>query len=494
MTTRRSFLKAGLFTTVAGMSAAASAVPLKAPKKWDEEFDFVVIGAGAAGLVAAGHAAEAGLKVLVVEKMGLVGGSSLLCGGKWSVGGTEMQKAKGIEDSAEKFFADMMKTGQNMNDPELVRAFIKASKDEYEWALKQGLKPSTVAIAAGMSVPRAHAFDPADVIGLYNKYAKSKGAEIRLNTAAKRLIWDSDEGRVAGVRIEHKEQAKTVKARFGVLLAGGGFSRNPDLLGKYAPPMKWASVIAGMGTTGDAMLMAQDCGADVLDTNYVKASYGFKLNPTSIADMTTIYYAGAIIVNKDAKRFVNESLSYKLLGDEALSQPEHKSWLIFDDAIRREQMKIRALDKKMWAPFDEGKTVPYAVSGATIEEAAQKAGLDPKVLAATIREYNENAPAGKDKLGRTSLSSGYGKPVPLEKGPFFIMPTTAGMIGTYCGVRIDTEAHVIDVFGDRILGLLAAGECTGGVHGAAYMTGTAFGKAIAFGRIAAQTIVKAAGK
>ena len=132
MTTRRSFLKAGLFTTVAGMSAAASAVPLKAPKQWDEEFDFVVIGAGAAGLVAAGHAAEAGLKVLVVEKMGLVGGSSLLCGGKWSVGGTEMQKAKGIEDSAEKFFADMMKTGQNMNDPELVRAFIKASKDEYE--------------------------------------------------------------------------------------------------------------------------------------------------------------------------------------------------------------------------------------------------------------------------------------------------------------------------------------------------------------------------
>ena len=135
MTTRRSFLKAGLFTTVAGMSAAASAVPLKAPKKWDEEFDFVVIGAGAAGLVAAGHAAEAGLKVLVVEKMGLVGGSSLLCGGKWSVGGTEMQKAKGIEDSAEKFFADMMKTGQNMNDPELVRASMREIVDGGYWTV-----------------------------------------------------------------------------------------------------------------------------------------------------------------------------------------------------------------------------------------------------------------------------------------------------------------------------------------------------------------------
>ncbi len=493
MTNRRTFIKAGLLTAAAGMTASASAVPLSAGK-WDEEFDFVVIGAGAAGLVAASHAAEAGLKVLVVEKMGLVGGSSLLCGGKWSVAGTEMQKSKGIEDSADKFFEDMMKTGQNMNDPALVRAFIKASKEEYDWALKQGLKPSTVAIASGMSVPRAHAFEPPEVIGFYQKYATEKGAEIRLNTAAKRLIWDSDASRVAGVRIERAKKLSTVKAKLGVLVAAGGFSRNPDMLGKYAPPMKWAAVIAGMGTTGDGMLLAQDCGADVLDTNYVKASYGFRLNPTSISDMTTIYYAGAIIVNKDAKRFVNESLSYKLLGDEALSQPEHKSWLVFDDAMRREQMKIRAIDKKMWAPFDEGKSVAFAVSGETIEETAQKAGLDPKALAETVREYNEAAPAGKDTLGRTSLSSGYGKPIPLAKGPFFIMPATAGMIGTYCGVRIDPKAHVIDVFGDPIPGLLAAGECTGGVHGAAYMTGRAFGKAIAYGRIAAHTIIESSKK
>ena len=111
-----------------------------------------------------------------------------------------------------------------------------------------------------------------------------------------------------------------------------------------------------------------------------------------------------------------------------------------------------------------------------------------------MREFNEAAPAGKDKLGRTSLSSGYGKPIPLAKGPFFIMPATAGMIGTYCGVRIDPKAHVIDVFGDPIPGLLAAGECTGGVHGAAYMTGTAFGKAIAYCRIAAHTIIESSKK
>lgn len=488
MTNRRNFLKASFSAAGAAVAGSAWSVPVKAPSKWDESFDFVIIGAGGAGLSAACHAVEAGLKVLVLEKMSLVGGSSLICGGAWSVGGTELQKSKGIEDSEEKFFADMMKTGQNENDPALVRAFVRASKEEYEWILSKGVKPSTVAIASGMSVPRAHRFDPAAVIAFYLNYAKKLGVDIRLNTPADRLVWDADTGRTAGVRVRNAKQTAFVAARKGVLIAAGGFSRNPQLLAKYAPPMKWAAVIAGMGTTGDGMLLGQDCGADVLDTNYVKASYGFKLNPSSISDMTTIYYAGAIIVNKDAKRFVNESLSYKLLGDEALSQPEHKSWLVFDDAIRRSQMKLRAIDKKLWGGFDEGKTADYYFSGATIEEAAQKAGLNPKVLAETIQQYNETAPQGKDPIGRTSLSSGYGKPVALDHGPYFIMPATAGMIGTYCGLRINDKAQVIGVFGEVIPGLLAAGEATGGVHGAAYMTGIAFGKALAYGRIAARTV------
>lgn len=173
MTNRRNFLKASFSAAGAAVAGSAWSVPVKAPSKWDEGFDFVIIGAGGAGLSAACHAVEAGLKVLVLEKMSLVGGSSLICGGAWSVGGTELQKSKGIEDSEEKFFADMMKTGQNENDPALVRAFVRASKEEYEWILSKGVKPSTVAIASGMSVPRAHRFDPAAVIAFYLNYARN---------------------------------------------------------------------------------------------------------------------------------------------------------------------------------------------------------------------------------------------------------------------------------------------------------------------------------
>lgn len=494
MTSRRNFLTGSVAAAAATFASATHAAPVMKPAKFDETFDFVVVGAGGAGLCAAAHAAENGIKTVVFEKMGIAGGSSALCGGAWSVGGSEMQKSKGIEDSDEKFFADMMKTGQNMNDPELVKTFVKYSKKEYQWITKQGVKPSTVSIASGMSVPRAHRFNPEKVVEFYLDYAQKKGAAVRFNAKVERLFWDAENDRICGVKVTAEGKTKHIGARFGVLLANGGFSRNPVLLGKYAPPMRYAAVIAGAGTAGDGMLMAQAYGADVLDTNYVKASYGFKLNPTTIRHMTTIYYAGAIIVNKAAKRFVNESLSYKLLGDEALSQPDHASFLVFDNSIRKKQMADRPIDRELWGCIDEGKQPAFAYIGKTIEEAAKKAGLDPKTLAATVAEYNKLAPAGKDPLGRTSLSSGYGKPVALSEPPFVVMPATAAMIGTYCGVKIDAKLHVIDVFGERIKGLYAAGEVVGGVHGAAYMTGTAFGKAIAFGRLASEVVAQERGK
>lgn len=494
-TSRRSFLKTGCaaaFGALAGAVGTAHAVPVGKPRSWDESFDFVIVGAGGAGLSAAAHASEGGLKTLVLEKQAFVGGSSLICGGEWSVAGTKYQQKDGIEDSDEKFVNDMLTTGQHMNDAELVKAFVAATKREFEWVTSHGVEPKYVFVASGMSVARAHHFNPADVIAFYKKYAEEHGAEIRTGVKVERLLWDAEKERIAGVRANQNGKTVFIEAKCGVLLSAGGFSRNPDLLAKYAPPMKYAAVIAGAGTQGDGILMAQAYGADMLDTNYVKASYGFRLNPKSIADMTTVYYSGAIMVNKDAKRFVDESISYKLLGDAGLSQPDHKSWLVLDEAIR-EYCVEKGGGENFWAPVAGGKSTDWCFAGNTIEEAAQKAGLDPKTLAETVKAYNETAPQGKDPLGRTSLSSGYGKPVPLAKAPFYIMPATAGMIGTYCGVRIDPQTHVIDVFGEKIKGLYAAGEMTGGVHGAAYMTGTAFGKANSFGRVAAETVLKERG-
>ena len=256
--------------------------------------------------------------------------------------------------------------------------------------------------------------------------------------------------------------------------------------------MAKADAISGAGTQGDGILMAQAMGADTLDTNYIKASYGFRLHPRVIQDMSLITYSGAIMVNKEGKRFVDESISYKLQGDASLAQTDGYSFQVFDKAILDYDVEhdtqgiemMTALEKDPEAEAKKG----WIFYGNTIEEAAKKAGLDPKVLAETIKTYNEGIAAGKDAFGRTSLTSGFGKPIPLTKPPFYIMPTTAALIGTYCGLKIDEKARVLDVYGNPIKGLYAAGEATGGVHGAAYMTGTAFGKAICFGRIAVDTI------
>jgi len=490
---RRSFLCSSALAVAAGTSTVAHAMPSMAPKKFDGSYDIIIVGAGGAGLAAACEAVDKKLSVLVLESQGLVGGSSTICGGAYSAADTYFQREKGIKDSDELFVKDMMKTGQYQNDENLVRAFVKESKKQFDWLIAHGVKPNTVTTASGMSVPRAHGFDPSAVIKVMYNYAVKGGAKIMLQTAGSRLLCSSDGKRIVGIKAIQKGKELFFEGKKGVLLSSGGFSRNPDMLAQYAPPMKRASTIAGVGTNGSGIKMALAYGAEMIDTAYIKATYGFKVNPRSIAkDFTIIYYSGAIMVNSDGVRFVNESVSYKLLGDKALEQKDGKSWIIFDEKMRKAASASNNWDKELWKAVDEGKKdLDWLFQGATIEEASKKAGLDPQKVKATVDRYNENVDKGSDPdFGRNSLSSGFGKPAKIENGPFYIFPSVPVMIGTYCGLKINPQAQVLDVFGDRIPGLWAAGELTGGVHGAAYMTGTAFAKAQAFGRIAVRDIAK----
>ena len=158
--------------------------------------------------------------------------------------------------------------------------------------------------------------------------------------------------------------------------------------------------------------------------------------------------------------------------------------------MRKHASSTNNWDKVLWSPVDEGKKdLDWLFQGNTVEEVAKKAGLDPAKVKETVERYNANVAKGNDPdFGRNSLSSGFGKPEKIENGPFYIFPSVPVMIGTYCGLKVTPKAQVLDVFGNRINGLWAAGELMGGVHGAAYMTGTAFAKAQAFGRIAVRDI------
>lgn len=467
---------------VAGGLGVKDAFAVGVPKKWDKEVDLVVVGAGGGGLAAAVEASSAGASVIVLEKMPFVGGSSAICGGALCFAGTDLQEKENVKDSNDLLYKDFMTVGGNINMPELVQAYVDNQLDTYQWLKKLGVEFKGLGIASGMSVPRAHYVTPGDVIKILKDKAEANGCEIVTRVAAERLIVDEKTGRIRGVVADNKGKKVNYGAKKAVILTSGGFSLNKELLAKFVPAMAKAKAIVGQGSHGDGLKMAWACGADIQDMPYIKATFGFSLDAKSIADsFALLMYKGGIMVNKEGKRFVDESKSYKLLGDEALLQTDAMAYQIYDEPIR-EEAKKDAL-----AATDSMEKRGLIYSAPTIAELAKKVNIPADVLEVTVKEYNANVDKGVDPaFGRKTLVAGYGTLRKIEKPPFYAFPSTAAILGTYGGIVTNGKAQVIDVFKNVIPNLYAAGEIIGGIHGAAYMTGTAFGKALIFGRIAAK--------
>ncbi|MBS0284338.1 MAG: flavocytochrome c [Proteobacteria bacterium] len=441
--------------------------------------DLIVIGGGAAGWSGALAAAQRGLEVTLLEKLSESGGSSALSGGCLAFAGTDLQVAQGISDSPDILFADLREVGQGVNDEALVRAYSDAQLDTYAWLKNAGVRFSPVLEAAsGQSLPRVHTVDPADMVRQLRTAAEATGLVVyRANTTATALIRDGS-GQVTGVELSHGD---TINARLGVLIASGGFARNAELLERYAPHLAEAVFVAGAGSQGDGLLMAQKLGADVRDMEFVKGTFGKHPTDETNDHSLQAVYKGAIAINQDGRRFVDESISYKLLGDAVMAQPWHTAYQIMDQGIfDTGDDRVRILD--FGRRLEEGL---FYVADSLADLAAQ-IEVDPETLVATVHRYNTSVDDGRDaEFGREHLVHHFGALRKIETAPFYAYPSTAVVFGTYCGLRIDQEARVLDVDGKVIQGLYAAGEVTGGFHGAAYMTGSALGKAVVFGRLAA---------
>jgi len=189
------------------------------------------------------------------------------------------------------------------------------------------------------------------------------------------------------------------------------------------------------------------------------------------------------------ERFVDESQSYKTLGRAVLDEGEGLGIQIFDQDVR--DQSHRGIPLKDMDTIEEAGHIFRA---DTLEELAEKAGIDPARLVATVEQYNRVATEGdQDDLGRTSLVSGVGALTPIVRAPFYAYPAMSLMTTTYCGVKVTPDAEVVDVTGDVIDGLYAIGEVVGGFHGAAYSTGTSLGKGVIFGvHVAAEAAKRAA--
>ena len=448
----------------------------------EHAFDLVVVGSGIAGQTAATAAAEAGLRVALVEKTDSLGGSSAMSGGWFAFTGTEEQAAEGIKDSPELFLQDLLDVGEHRNDPALLQAYLDHQQDTYRWLKDHGVEFREVEISSGQSARRSHNSAIKDVLaGLHSEYTAA-GGKTFLEHRAVKLVRD-DSGRVTGVVAQTPTGEELFTAPGGVVLATGGFSRGTELLKIFAPEQLAAIPYGGKGNTGDGLKMAWRLGAGMADMSFVSGTYGSHPDTgEEFHELLTAYYMGAVIVNRHGHRFVDESLSYKTLGREVLGQPEGLGFEIFDAKVRA--MSHRGIPLK---DIDTLEEIGHVHKADTLEELAEIAGINPEHLAGTIARYNAAIAEGlPDEVGRTSLCNGIGDLLPIDQAPFYAYPAKSLMTTTYCGITITPQGEVRTVDGEIIEGLYAIGEVTGGFHGAAYITGTSLGKGAVFGRIVAE--------
>lgn len=437
--------------------------------------DVLVVGAGLAGLAAAASAAETGASVAICEKRPEIGGSTVLSAGLSAFAGTDEQAAAGIADDTALLRDDLLETGLHRNDPALVDAYCAAQLATYRWLRGLGVVYGEVHAASGQRVPRSHPTDTTVLVRLLLERARSLGARLLPDTAAQRLLVEG--GAVTGVLTD----AGALRAG-AVVLTSGGFSRSPELLARFAPRMERALRGGGEGSTGDGLLMAWKAGAGVVDTPYIKGTFGIHPDPDGAEGGTGILavYKGAVAVNRSGRRFTDESLPYKETGDACLAQEDGLAYQVFDSTIMRcSDPSVPIYD--FAARLENG----LLQQAPTLESLAELIGVPADVLTATVAEYNAAVESGGgDPFGRRTLSGGVGIPTPISAPPYYAHASTTVVLATYCGLTITPRAQVTDVYGEPIPGLYAAGEITGGLHGAGYVTGTSIGKSAIFGRIA----------
>lgn len=481
--------------------------------------DVVVVGAGGAGMTAAITAAAEGKSVVILESQSMVGGNSVRATGGMNAGKTvyqdenEFGESAGVEktlktaaekyadnetitalaktvseqwaayqanptgyfDSVELMELDTMIGGKGINDPELVETLCANSADAIDWLDEHGITLHNVSSFGGASVKRIHRPVNAEgktvsvgsyMIPLLEENCEKAGVKMMLDTTATEILTDAN-GAAVGVKATGASgETVTVNAK-AVVLATGGFGANLDMVVKYKPELKGFMTTNAPGIQGQGIEMAQAIGAATVDMDQIQ------IHPTVEANTAALITEGlrgdgAILINEEGKRFIDEVGTRDVVSAAEIAQTGSYSWLVVDQAMVDASSVIQGYIKK-----------GYTVTGATYEELGKAMGVDAAAFAETMEKWNGYVEAKNDPdFGRTSFAN------PLNTAPYYAVKVTAGVHHTMGGLKINANTEVLNEKGEVIPGLFAAGEVTGGVHGANRLGGNAVADFTVFGRIA----------
>lgn len=456
--------------------------------KETQKKDVVVIGAGGAGLIAAIEAKNNGAQnVIVLEKMAFAGGNTLISGGEYAAPNNWVQVKKGLKDSNDTFYNDILKGGDNEGNPKLVRVLADNALNGAEW-LKDYINMTfedRQMFFGGHSVERSLVPLGATGVEMISKLlakAEELNIPVLYETPAVELI--VDKGRVTGVKALSEDKEYTFLAKDGVILASGGFGSNLEMRVKYNKDVDENILSTNtVGITGDGITMAEKIGAQLEDMPFIQTY------PTCDPISGALLYfgdvrliGGSILINQEGKRFVEELERRDVISMAIKNQTGNAAYQFCDEA----QVKLSGVAEHHADEMNYLFNNKLLVKADTIKEAADFFGIDAAELEKTVEKYNQYAKDGKDLEFNKR-----GKLTPFEaKGPFYIMKAVPAVHHTMGGVKIDENARVINTKGEIIKGLYGAGEVTGDIHGTNRLGSDAIADITVFGRIAGQNVVK----
>lgn len=479
--------KAGVTLSKADKKAIKKAV--KALPK-ESSYDVVVIGAGGAGFSAAIEAKNAGANVVLLEKMPAVGGNSLISGAEMNAAKNWVQPKLGINDDSPELHAeDTYKGGDMKGDMNVIKVMTHNALDAAKWCrdyLGVRFEDDNLFFFGGHSrkralIPVGHT--GTEFITKFQAKADELGIPVITNMKAEELIKDKS-GRVVGVKATMNGASYTFNAKGGVVLATGGFGANPEMVKKYNPKIdERFKTTDAPGTTGEALYMAERAGAQLVNMGYIQ-TYPI-CDPISgvIELIADARFDGAIMLNQEGKRFVEELQRRDVLSEAILKQTGGYCWVLWNDKIgsisntvKEHPTEYEAFTKQgIMATCDDLKCV------------ADFTKIPFDSLKGTVNRVSYMTGKGNDKdfNHRSGL-------VDMTQGKYYVIKAVPSVHHTMGGVRINEKAQALTAEGKAIPGLWAAGEVTGVTHGTNRLGGNAYTDIIVFGRIAGKAAAEAA--
>lgn len=432
------------------------------------EADVVVIGSGGAGLAAAIQASEEGARVIVIEKMPVIGGNTIKASAGMNAAGTVFQQNRGIEDSHTLFYNETLKSGKQKNNPALVQYFVDHASDAINWLAQHDIELSDITTTGGMSVDRTHRPANGAAVGGYlvsgliknlNKY----NIEVLLETSVTEIV--QEKGKVTAVRVVNDDHEESLIATKAVIVATGGFSANQAMVESYRPDLKGFVTTNHKGATGGGIRLLEQIGADTVDMGEIQTHPTVE-QTTSYLISESIRGGGAILVSQRGERFFNEMETRDNVSSAIVNLPEEYAYILFDEQVRN---RNRAVEEYV----AQGLTV----SADSIAELADTLGIPQAALHASLERYNGFIVDKHDEdFGRTT-----GMRDPLNQAPYYAIKVAPGVHHTMGGVTINEKAEVLNRHKETISGAYAAGEVVGGIHGANRIGGNAVADIIIFG-------------